>query len=484
MRTAILYNFLIEANIMASIAIVLMMILRKTMRRSLGNGCICFGWLLVALRLLLPLSFANPIIHTIRSPFAPDVAIRPIAGQILVRTRDAVEAADSVLWRSGIDVAANAARGVRDSFDYGTIGTHLMKIYLLGMALITAWFILSNVYFRLKLRAGRIEKISGKLLDEYNAICKERHVKPVPVCYTDPLPSACLVGVFRPFIALPLTAAPKEVSNVLTHEICHMRNHDHLWALLRMVCCIVHWFNPLVWIAADMSRTDTELRCDDRVVAPMDQEQKQAYANVLVLAASRRTAPGVTVLATGMTMTGRRLKTRVMTVLQGAKPMRWLSLSFMLIASMCLIGAFATSEAYPIQIDPSLNSTPWSEFRTTQYMHPTFVKGEDGSEYAFIMYQKLENNGRPLPVDSGVMSADDALGFALTGIEEKYGVDKGTMSEYPVSYGYRNLENNWAEQPYWQFDFVTKDYNDFYEVLVNADNGKLIYIAEPGEGNG
>ena len=131
-------------------------------------------------------------------------------------------------------------------------------------------------------------------------------------------------------VELPLTAAPKDVINVLTHEICHLKNRDHLWALLRIVCCVLHWFNPLVWIAANMSRTDTELRCDDRVTAPMNQEQKQAYANILVLASSRRNAPGVAVLATGMTMTGRRLKTRVLTVLQGVKPLRWLSVVFMI----------------------------------------------------------------------------------------------------------------------------------------------------------
>ena len=344
MRTAILYNFLIEANIMASIAIVLMMVLRKCLRRTLGNSCICFGWVLIAARLLLPLSFANPIIYTIRSPFASDAAIRPIASQILVRTTDMVQIAQNAFERAGSSAGVDATKQILYSFQGGTIGMRLMNIYLLGAALITGWFIFTNVRFRLKLRAGRIEPISGKVLEEYQAMCRERNVKPVPVYYTDPLPSACLVGIFRPCIVLPLTAAPKDVINVLTHEICHLKNRDHLWALLRIVCCVLHWFNPLVWIAANMSRTDTELRCDDRVVAPMSQEQKQDYANVLVLASSRRNAPGVAVLATGMTMTGKRLKTRVMTVLQGAKPMRWLSIMFMVVASMCLVGAFATSE--------------------------------------------------------------------------------------------------------------------------------------------
>ena len=54
MRSAVIYNFLIEANIMASIAILLMIPLRKFLRRKLGNTALCFGWLMVALRLLLP----------------------------------------------------------------------------------------------------------------------------------------------------------------------------------------------------------------------------------------------------------------------------------------------------------------------------------------------------------------------------------------------------------------------------------------------
>ena len=335
---------------MSSIAIVLMMILRKTMRRQLGNSAICFGWLLVAARLLLPISFSNPLIHSIRSPFAADLAIRPISGQILVRTRDAVGQLSSTLWRTGNDAAANAVEDLYQGLYFGQTSMLLAKIYAVGLILVVGWFIFSNVRFRMKLRAGQIEPISGKLLAQYEAMCKERGVKPVPVIFTDPLPSACLVGVIRPYIALPLTASPADAIHVLTHEVCHLKNHDHLWSLLRLVCCTVHWFNPLVWIAADMSRTDTELRCDDRVVKPMNAEQRKNYANILVLAAARRNAPGVAVLATGMTMTGKKLKTRVLTVLKGKEPLRWLTITFTVLASMCLVGAFATSEL-PEQIN-------------------------------------------------------------------------------------------------------------------------------------
>ena len=347
MRTALIYNFLIEANIMASIAIVLMMAIRKFLRRQVGNSAICFGWLLVAARLLLPVTLPNPWIAFIRSPGAQDAAIRPIAGQVKVRVMDALNDLARNLWDSNHIPLGNQVEDLAIGVEYATVSITLAQVYLLGVIAVLLWFAFSNVRFHRYLRSGRIEEISGKLKDQYEALCAERKVKPVPVFFTDPLPSACLVGVFRPYIALPLTASPQEAIHVLTHEVCHLKNRDHLWGLLRLACCAVHWFNPLVWIAASMSRTDTELRCDDRVIAPMEQKDRQAYANVLLLASSRRNAPGLGVLATGMTMTGKRLKTRIMTILQAGKRLTWLSVGFMVLSSMLLIGAFATAELRP-----------------------------------------------------------------------------------------------------------------------------------------
>jgi hypothetical protein len=185
------------------------------------------------------------------------------------------------------------------------------------------------------------------MLSDYTARCREKNEKPLPVYLTDPLESACLVGLFRPFIALPLAAGPQQGKQMLAHEMCHYRAGDPVWTLVTLLCCAVHWFNPLVWIAASMSRTDTELRCDDGVIAPMEQKDRQAYANVLLLASSRRNAPGLGVLATGMTMTSKRLKTRIMTILQAGKRLTWLSVGFMVLSSMLLIGAFATAELRP-----------------------------------------------------------------------------------------------------------------------------------------
>ena len=411
MRSATIFNFLIEANIMASIAILLMIPLRKLLRKQMGNTAICFGWLLIALRLLIPLTLPNPLIHEIRPAYLDDTAIRPIAGQIKVRLVDAIGDLGRFFWQAGNRQAYSDMQKVAVGVDYNGYPAVLAWIWLGGCVLILLWFIYKNVKFRKTLRNNRIEEISGELKDLYLQLCKERKVKPVSVYFTDPVPGACLVGVFRPYIVLPLITAPQDVKNVLTHEVCHLKNKDHLWGVLRLFCCAIHWFNPLVWIAASMSRTDSELRCDDRVTGPMNESERKEYANVLVLAAARKSMPGLGVMATGMTMTGKRLKNRLLTVLADRQTKRWLTISFAVLASLCLIAAFCTRETISIR-------TPFADDIGTmqtisahdQREKPSDMVAYERSIWELAGYnpEELASGGTPYILDSQIVGTIDS----------------------------------------------------------------------------
>ena len=358
MRTATIYNFLLEANLMASIAIVLMLLVRKLFRKQIGNRAIYFAWLLVAIRLLCPLTLPNPWISEIRPMNQQDEAIRPIPAQLQIRFSDASQSL--LQWSQNTTgsesvVSEGLDHFVDSTFD-GSLSERLIQLYCIGALVVLAWFAFSNLRFRYRMRADRIEPISGQLLEQYQQLCKTRKVKPVPVYFTDPMPCACLIGVFRPYIALPLTVAPQEAMQVLTHEICHLKGRDPYWALLRLACCALHWFNPLVWIAAYLSRTDGELACDDRVIAKLDSKERLSYANVLVLAAAKKYAPAVGVLATGMTMTGKKLKTRVGAILRSHEVKRGAALAFAIVSCMLLVGAFATGESHAILYIPTVES--------------------------------------------------------------------------------------------------------------------------------
>ncbi len=346
MRSAVVFNFLLEANLMASAAIVLMIAFRKFLRKPLGNRMIYFLWLLIAIRLICLIALNNPWINEFRPGMVNDQAIRPIAGQIKVRLDDIFSDLRQLTRGNTDSLIYQGAKNFVDGMYFGTLSKLLLRIYLWVAATLVLFFVTVNVRFRHKLKANRIELISGKLKEQYLDVCKKRKVKPIPVWFVDPLPSACLVGVIRPFIALPLTAAPQEAIHVLTHELCHYQGKDHWFSLLRLVCCVVHWFNPLVWVAAFMSRTDGELACDSRVVKDLPKQERMNYTNTLVLAASKRYAPGVGVLATGMTMTGRKLQSRVRSILHIDQTVKWLMVTAAILACMLLASSFFTAEGY------------------------------------------------------------------------------------------------------------------------------------------
>ncbi len=349
MRKAPIYNFLLEATIIASIAIMLLLVIRKLFRKQLGSRTLCFAWLIVAIRLLCPLSLPNPLINEIRPPRS-DIAIRPIAGQIQRRFSDMMGDLDRLRYRYDWDregILAKSINNVENAIYDGSLAETLMVIYMIGIVALVGWFIFRNLRFRYMLKTGRVETLSGKVQMEYHQLCVKRKVCPLPVYYTDPLPSACLVGVFQPYIALPLTSKPNETIHVLDHEICHFKGWDHIWGLVRLLCCIVHWFNPLVWLAAHLSMTDCELACDERVTKDLNEEERKEYAGILVLAAARRNAPGLPVLATGMTMTGKRLRERIRSIVQNPKTIRWLACSFAVCTCLLLVFAFGTSEYHP-----------------------------------------------------------------------------------------------------------------------------------------
>lgn len=373
MRTAYVYNFLLEANIMASIAIALMLVLRKWLRRPLGNKALCFGWLMVAIRLMCPLSLPNPLIGSIRPGSVGDGAIRPIGGQVLVRTRDALSDLYIFARRDmGIAEENTVAGGIRSAYMgmwNGDFPQLLMWVYLLVLALIAAWFVYSNVRFLAQLKKNRVDTLPHEIMGQYHALCAKQKVKPLPVYLCDPMPGACLAGAFKPFIALPLTMKKEDMLLTLEHELCHYRNKDHLFALLRLVCCTVHWFNPLVWLAAHVSRMDMELRCDEHVTQDKTEAEKKTYATLLVTSAARRMSPGLSVAATGMTMTAKRLKSRVEQIISSRQAIRALSVTFAVLCSLLLIGAFATKEYTPRISIPTFHAS----------MQPTAVPFDNDS---------------------------------------------------------------------------------------------------------
>ena len=123
-----------------------------------------------------------------------------------------------------------------------------------------------------------------------------------------------VVGLGRPVLLLPgrpLPADEREV--VLLHELTHLRRHDLAHKALLFVPCAVHWFNPLVWWMAREAGRTLELCCDARVVRGRDEAFRRRYGAALLHLAAGGRGP---VLSTRFGGGGRLLRARLVNLFQ------------------------------------------------------------------------------------------------------------------------------------------------------------------------
>jgi TonB family protein len=76
-------------------------------------------------------------------------------------------------------------------------------------------------------------------------------------------------GILRPLIILPSAACewPEDRRRVvLSHELAHVARGDWFLQVCAEMARALYWFHPLVWIAAERLRRESERACDDSVL--------------------------------------------------------------------------------------------------------------------------------------------------------------------------------------------------------------------------
>ena len=95
-------------------------------------------------------------------------------------------------------------------------------------------------------------------------------------------PGVC--GLWRPVLLIPadieryLTA--RQLSAVVAHELCHVRRHDNLTAVVHMVVEVIFWWHPLVWFIGSRLVHERERACDEHVLRTL--HRPRLYARALL----------------------------------------------------------------------------------------------------------------------------------------------------------------------------------------------------------
>lgn len=203
-----------------------------------------------------------------------------------------------------------------------------------GTALFLLWQLGSYLALRAKLSRSRRpltdEAILAVLERESAAAGRQ---KPLPV-YTAAVGSPMIVGAIKPTLLLPeLELSTEQLSLVFRHELIHYRRRDIWYKLLLMLANAIHWFNPMVWLMVYAADRDLELSCDEAVVAGRDEAYREEYGRCL-LAVVRAGMSRRTLFTTNFYSGKKTLKNRLATIFDTTKKHRGtLALAALLLAA-------------------------------------------------------------------------------------------------------------------------------------------------------
>ncbi len=185
----------------------------------------------------------------------------------------------------------------------GTLADWLYLVYLAGVVVLLARYIVSYVVLRRALRRGRPAQA-----ERVKAAAERYSLSVCPAVEVDGLPSAFICGLFRPVLALPAGVETDE--RVILHELLHLTYRDVFWGWVICFFRCVHWCNPLIWLCADRAGNDLESLCDQRVLERLEGEERRDYGRILLSMADEKyaRAPGTSSAANGGQNIARRIQ--------------------------------------------------------------------------------------------------------------------------------------------------------------------------------
>ncbi|MGN1001327.1 MAG: M56 family metallopeptidase [Oscillospiraceae bacterium] len=305
-----------EWIISSSVLILVLVLLRRVLRGRISLRLQYGLWALVLLRLLLPVSLAESAVSVMNAAGAvpvvqtaelledySDIGYQPSGGESTESTGSTGSVTAYYPGDYSMDFPTVIAREATVQ-EYErmerviTVRGLARPLWLCGVGLMLCVFIVTNIRFGVKAKKGR------RALETQNS--------PVPVYISENVHTPCLCGFLRPKIYVTPAAAEDEktLRHVLAHESTHFRHGDHIWAILRCGALALHWYNPLVWLAAVLSRRDGELACDEGAIRFLGEDERIDYGRTLIRLTCRDRG-GVLVTATTMTGSKRTLAERV-----------------------------------------------------------------------------------------------------------------------------------------------------------------------------
>ncbi|MEJ8545263.1 M56 family metallopeptidase [Brevibacillus borstelensis] len=297
------FLWFLDATVAASVVLLLVMAVQRLFRRRLSPRLAHVLWLLVLVRLLVPVFPDSPVsvFHLLQTGSESKQASlfdRPAENQLLPQAygdrRDAAipeTRMNPPLMegpRSLTDVPARQADEAPEQAGSAyPLGMQVAAVVWLAGAVALMLYV-AAFSVRMSRQRRRMKPLTDPEILSIAEACRVRLGigKPVPVYTGHHANSPYLSGFFRPWIYLPEAMAKElsasQLTHILLHELAHHKRKDIIWNAIGSLALAVHWMNPLVWIGMKRMKADRELACDACVLEALGEAEAVPYGMTII----------------------------------------------------------------------------------------------------------------------------------------------------------------------------------------------------------
>ncbi|WP_087066168.1 M56 family metallopeptidase [Intestinibacillus massiliensis] len=276
-------NILQISLTVAAVAVVLL-VLRQLLHKRYPARVMCLMWLLLGIRLVLPVQLTLPQApvtvtpHTYRMTYEAAIEETDEAPPVQwVSRAEARQAASSP------ETQANPAKTL-------SVGAILGGIWLCGALLALCLQVFAYIRFQNCIRQNARGVYRTELAEVFEREKERKKIaRRVALLVLPGAECPMLVGFVRAKLLVPdENMTLQDAEYIFRHELTHY-NHRDLWlkAVLLLARCM-HWFNPAAYLMLRAASEDIELACDHAVSVDMSLAEKKRYGETILRSVSNQ----------------------------------------------------------------------------------------------------------------------------------------------------------------------------------------------------
>ncbi|MDE7246571.1 MAG: M56 family metallopeptidase, partial [Lachnospiraceae bacterium] len=262
----------------------LILLFRPVAGRFFAKRWIYYLWLLVLIRLLVPIHANINLMGQLSA-----MSAKTESPQIKMSNADETFNAAVTENVGHNETAAVVSVDRREANRRADIFQIAGIVWILGVLLTAGYRVCTYKNFVKGINAGCKSVTDQRLLNKVAEIqTRLGIVKEMPLYENAAINIPMLIGLRKPYIALPskllaeMAGRENDICLILHHELIHYKRKDiwYKWMFQAVLC--VHWFNPLLYLFSHKFNVDCELSCDEAVMAILSEEGRRIYGNVLL----------------------------------------------------------------------------------------------------------------------------------------------------------------------------------------------------------